>query len=81
MISEIDVNDMKALYDLPLRSYFKLSPTEYTQVPPDNLDFTQNDVFKYMGVDGMHSKCYDSLGNLHHFAAWTKVVPWVTDEK
>ena len=77
MISEIDVNDMKALYDLDKGTHFKLSPTEYAQVPPDSLDFTQNDVFKYMGVDGMYSKCYDSLGNLHHFAAWTKVVPWV----
>lgn len=81
MISEVDVNDMKALYDLPLRTYFKLSPTEDAQVPPASLVFSPNDVFKYMGVDGMYSKCYDSLGNLHHFAAWTKVVPWVTDEK
>jgi hypothetical protein len=46
-------------------------------VPPASEEFAMGDVFKFMGVDGMYSKCIDSNGTMHHFAAWTKVVPWV----
>jgi hypothetical protein len=81
MISEVDINDMKELYKLSYGTHFKLLPDDNVQVPPDSLDFLQADVFIFRGVDGMYSKCIDSMGNLHHFAAWTKVVPWVADEK
>ena len=81
MISEVDINDMKALYDLPYASYFKLLPDNDVKVPPASIEYVQADVFKFMGIDGMYSKCTDSMGQLHHFAAWTKVVPWAADEK
>jgi hypothetical protein len=77
MISEIDISDMKALYDMEYGKHFKLAPTDVVSVPPASEEFTMGDVFKFMGIDGMYSKCIDSNGTMHHFAAWTKVVPWV----
>ena len=77
MISEIDISDMKALYDMEHGKHFKLAPADVVSVPPDSNEFTMGDVYKFMGIDGMYSKCIDSNGTVHHFAAWTKVVPWV----
>lgn len=77
MISEIDISDMKALYDMERGKHFKLAPTDIVSVPPDSEAFTMGDVYKFMGIDGMYSKCVDSNGTTHHFAAWTKVIPWV----
>jgi len=76
MISEVDINDMKALYDLPRDTYFKLAPTDVVQVPPDSNEFQLSGVYKFLGLDGMYSRCIDKDGNLHHFAAWTNVIPW-----
>ncbi len=36
MISEVDINDMKALYDLDKGTHFKLAPTDLVQVPVDS---------------------------------------------
>ena len=77
MISEIDISDMKALYDMEYGKHFKLAPADVVQVPIDSEEFTMGDVYKFMGIDGMYSKCIDSNGTMHHFAAWTKVIPWV----
>jgi non-homologous end joining protein Ku len=76
MISEIDIEDMKALYELDKGTMFKLAKQDVVSVPPDSESFQTTDVFKFMGIDGMYSKCLDSTGTMHHFAAWTKVVPW-----
>jgi hypothetical protein len=76
MISEVDINDMKALYDLDKGTYFKLAPTDVVQVPVDSNEFHLSGVYKFLGVDGMYSRSTDEHGNLHHFAAWTKVIPW-----
>lgn len=76
MINEIDIQDMKALYELDRGSYFRLADKD-PAVPPASDVFNESDVFKFMGVDGMYSKCYDSNGTLIHFAAWTQVIPWV----
>ena len=78
MINEIDIADMKALYEMDRGTMFKLAPQDVISVPVDSNEFTTDDVFKFMGVDGMYSKCYDSNGNMLHFAAWTKVIPWVS---
>ena len=77
MISEVDITDMKALYDMEYGKHFKLAPADVVSVPPDSEEFTMGDVYKFMGIDGMYSKCVDSDGITHHFAAWTKVIPWV----
>jgi hypothetical protein len=77
MISEIDIADMKALYDMEKGTHFKLAPQEAVSVPVDSEEFTMGDIYKFMGIDGMYSKCIDSNGTTHHFAAWTKVIPWV----
>jgi hypothetical protein len=77
MISEIDISDMKALYDMEYGKHFKLAPADVVSVPPASEEFTMGDVYKFMGIDGMYSKCIDSNGTTHHFAAWTKVIPWV----
>jgi hypothetical protein len=77
VISEIDISDMKALYEMERGTHFKLAPQDAVSVPPDSEEFTMGDVYKFMGIDGMYSKCIDSNGTTHHFAAWTKVVPWV----
>jgi hypothetical protein len=77
MISEIDISDMRALYDMERGKHFKLAPSDDVHVPPDSEAFTMGDVYKFMGIDGMYSKCIDSDGITHHFAAWTKVIPWV----
>jgi hypothetical protein len=77
MINEVDVSDMKELYELQIGQLFRLASKDGVQVPPDSNDFEFSGIFKFMGVDGMYSKCYDSDGVLHHFAAWTKVIPWV----
>lgn len=77
MISEIDISDMKALYEMERGTHFKLAPQDVVSVPPDSAEFVFGDVFKFVGIDGMYSKCIDSNGLTHHFAAWTKVVPWV----
>ena len=81
MISEVDIKDHIELFHLQKGEYFTLDLSEPVAVPPASDVFDPKGLFKFMGVDGMYSKCYDSLGNLHHFAAWTKVVPWVIDEK
>ena len=72
MISEIDISDMKALYDMEYGKHFKLAPADVVSVPPASEEFTMGDVYKFMGIDGI-----DSNGTTHHFAAWTKVIPWV----
>ena len=77
MISGIDIEDMKALYEMEYGKHFKLAPQDVIQVPPSSEAFTTTDVFKFMGIDGMYSKCIDSSGVMHHFAAWTKVTPWM----
>lgn len=77
MINEHDIKDMKALYELQRGEHFKLAGDDEVKVPPDSNEFVFSDVFKFMGIDGMYSKCIDSDGNLHHFAAWTQVIPWV----
>lgn len=77
MINEIDISDMKALYELQYGQLFKLAPQDAVSVPPESEEFTFGDVFKFLGIDGMYSKCTDSNGTTHHFAAWTKVIPWV----
>lgn len=76
MISEVDINDMKALYDLDKGTYFKLAPTDVVQVPVDSDEFHLSGVYKFLGLDGMYSRSTDEHGNVHHFAAWTKVIPW-----
>lgn len=76
MISEVDINDMKALYDLPKGTFFKLAPTDVVQVPIDSPKFEFADVFKFLHIDGMYSFCTDKNGTVHHFAAWTEVIPW-----
>ena len=76
MISEIDIADMKQLYEMEYGTHFKLAPQDVIQVPVASNEFTTGDVFKFMGIDGMYSKCIDSNGVVHHFAAWTKVTPW-----
>jgi hypothetical protein len=76
VISEVDINDMKALYDLDKGTHFKLAPTELVQVPVDSNEFQFSGVYKFLGVDGMYSRSTDEHGNVHHFAAWTKVIPW-----
>lgn len=76
MISEVDINDIKALYELDRGTYFKLADKDVS-VPPVSEAFTCKGVFKFMGIDGMYSKCFDSNGTLVHLAAWTKVIPWV----
>ena len=78
MINEIDIADMKALYEMDRGTMFKLAPQDDVRVPVDSNEYSADDVFKFMGVDGMYSKCYDSNGNMLHFAAWTKVIPWVS---
>ncbi|CAB4161130.1 hypothetical protein UFOVP729_32 [uncultured Caudovirales phage] len=76
MISEVDINDMKALYDLDKGTHFKLAPTDLVQVPVDSNEFHLSGVYKFLGLDGMYSRSTDEHGNVHHFAAWTKVIPW-----
>lgn len=75
MISEVDINDMKALYDLERNTHFKLA-NDVVQVPPASAEFKYTDVYKFLNIDGMYSRCSDKDGNIHHFAAWTKVIPW-----
>jgi hypothetical protein len=77
MISEVDITDMKELYEMEYGKHFKLAPQDDVRVPPDSNDITADDVYIFMGIDGMYSKCVGSNGVMHHFAAWTKVVPWV----
>lgn len=77
MISEIDITDMKALYDMEYGKHFKLAPQDDLRVPPDSNEIPNDDVYIFMGIDGMYSKCVGSNGVMHHFAAWTKVIPWV----
>jgi hypothetical protein len=77
MISEVDIADMKQLYEMEYGTHFKLAPQDVVQVPVDSNAFATGDVFKFMGIDGMYSKCIDSSGVMHHFAAWTKVTPWM----
>jgi hypothetical protein len=76
VISEVDINDMKALYDLDKGTTFKLAPTDMVQVPVDSNKFEFSGVYKFLGIDGMYSRSTDEHGNIHHFAAWTKVIPW-----
>lgn len=76
MISEVDINDMKALYDLDRGTHFKLAPTDVVQVPVDSAEFKLTGVYKFLGLDGMYSRSTDEHGNVHYFAAWTKVIPW-----
>jgi len=76
VISEVDINDMKALYDLDKGTHFKLAPTDLVQVPVDSNEFHLSGVYKFLGLDGMYSRSTDEHGNVHHFAAWTKVIPW-----
>lgn len=76
MISEVDIKDMKALYDLDKGTTFKLAPTDIVQVPVDSNEFKLSGVYKFLGIDGMYSRSTDECGNVHHFAAWTKVIPW-----
>lgn len=73
MISEVDINDHIELFNLQRGEYFTLNLNDPVAVPPASNDFDPMGVFKFMGVDGMYSKCYDSNGGLHHFAAWTMV--------
>jgi len=76
MISEVDIRDMKKLYELERNTRFKLA--EDPTVPPASLEVTKdfNDVYKLLNIDGMYSYCIDVMTNeVHHFAAWTKVEP------
>jgi hypothetical protein len=78
MISEVDIADMKALYELDRGTMFKLAPQAVVSVPVDSNEFTTDGVFEFMGIDGMYSRCVDSNGTMVHFAAWTEVIPWVS---
>jgi len=76
MISEIDINDIKELYNLKPNTEFKLA--EHPTVPPASLEVSKDfdDVYKLINIDGMYSYCIDVTTNqVHHFAAWTKVKP------
>jgi hypothetical protein len=73
MINEHDINDHEcALYELSMGARFKLADDEI-KVPIASNEFKINDIFKFETIDGMYSRCFDSAGKLHHFAAWTKV--------
>lgn len=74
MINEHDIADIKALYELDKGTMFKLADNTVA-VPPASEPFDYMDVYKFMGIDGMYSRCFDSNGTLIHFAAWTKVTP------
>ena len=50
MISEVDINDMKALYDLDNGTYFKLAPTGIVQVPSASNKFHFSGVYKFLGI-------------------------------
>jgi hypothetical protein len=74
MINEHDINDHEcALYELTKGAKFKLDDSEAIKVPVSSNQFKINDIFKFERIDGMYSRCFDSEGALHHFAAWTKV--------
>ena len=73
MISEVDINDHIELFNLQKGEFFTLDLSKSVAVPPASDVFDPRGLFKFMGVDGMYSKCYDSNGGLHHFAAWTMV--------
>lgn len=74
MVNEHDINDMCPLYELPKGSKFIIAPDETVKIPPSSLSFNIEDVFTFSYIDGMYSKCTDSKGAIHHFAAWTNVL-------
>ena len=61
MISEIDINHFKELWQLPRQAEFVIKDDDTAT--------------KYWldTIDGMYSRCFDADGNLYHFAAFTKV--------
>lgn len=73
MINEHDIADMKALYELPRNTKFKLADDEI-HVPPASGQFSFEEVYTFDHIDGMYSMCFDSKGVMHNFAAWTKVI-------
>ena len=63
------------LYELPRGSFFKLLE-ENPYIPPDSNDYSTDDIFKFIKIDGMYSLCFDEHEIPHHFAAWTEVTPY-----
>jgi len=49
------------LYSLPNKSHFKLENDE--------------EIFFFDHIDGMYSVCYDNIGRMINFAAYTEVTP------
>lgn len=74
MISEVDIKDMKELFQLDKGTMFKLANDE-AQVPPESNAYNPMSTFKLVNIDGMYSYCLDEDKVVHHFAAWTKVIP------
>jgi hypothetical protein len=79
MISEVDIKDWIKLYDLYSGDKFTLTEGG-ADTPPASAPFTFSGVYTFEKLDGMYSRCFDSKGGLHHFAVWTKVVPWEEKE-
>lgn len=54
---------MIKLYELPVNTHFTFADA------PDNVYFLCR-------IDGMYSYCLDTYMNVHHFAAYSDVVPY-----
>jgi len=72
MISEIDIKDMVSLYNLDTGDHFKFAEGE-PATPPDAPEVNPQDIWKFLGVDGMYAKITNG-GPMAYAAAWTKVV-------
>jgi hypothetical protein len=77
MINEHDLNDMCNLYELHKGDKFKLAPEdvagEEVRVPPAHAPVDLHAEYLFDHIDGMYSFCKNSVGEVVHFAAWTKV--------
>jgi len=54
---------MTKLYELPVNTHFTF------QSHPDNVYFLCR-------IDGMYSYCLDTYMNVHHFAAFSDIIPY-----
>lgn len=73
MISEVDIKDMRELYNLSKGDTFRFAQ-EDIYVPPDAPEVSIDSLYKFLKLDGMYAQIHPAEGGPMIFAAaWTKV--------
>lgn len=65
------------LYDVPKYSYIRVLGESRT--PMEGLEANEGDVFKFINIDGMYSRCKNEHGSIVHLYAGAEVE--IVDER